>query len=266
MHIAIDDTYGPEEQTESVYVTGARRTHVAVVFEDNSVDEIRGEIQNCLDRFAENLTMRPVEFHFSDIFNRRNVWKELPERANLGIFAAFSEIYTWYRWKILLQTIDEQIFIDHPQMYAIPRLDGLNPLNRSDLSLLWLCLKIRIALKPSKPPLRLLVDQGNCSPGTSFGGQIFCDWGDQFSGQYSASSKEPLIQIADFLAFTINRSTHLQMKKVRTETDNWFLDLVGKMDINCDDLMQTSLPEDFTVSDFDALHKHDRINKGYKEP
>jgi hypothetical protein len=34
MFIAVDDTYGPEQNTGSVYVTGERRTHVAVVFRD----------------------------------------------------------------------------------------------------------------------------------------------------------------------------------------------------------------------------------------
>jgi hypothetical protein len=264
LHIAIDDTYGPVGTTDSIYVTGARRTHVAVVFGDHEVDHVRQEIKECLCSMTELIPTAPAEFHFVDIYNRREPWNQLPERANLGIFAAFAEIYSHYRWKVFLQTIDDQIFTDHPEMHNVPDLDGLNSSDRSDLSLLWLCIKLRIAFKVAKPPLRLLVDQGRRSPGTSFGNQIFGDWGDQFSGQYSASCDEPLIQIADFLAFLINRSTHLQMKNERTETDNWFLDLVGKMKINCEDLVQASLPIDFTVTDFDELHSSDRIRKGFK--
>lgn len=41
MHIAIDDTYGPTVETNSSYVTGDRRTHVAVVFPDDGDVEHR---------------------------------------------------------------------------------------------------------------------------------------------------------------------------------------------------------------------------------
>jgi hypothetical protein len=48
MHIAIDDTYGPNQPSTSEFVTGARRTHVAVVFEDNDVAYIRDQVRDCL--------------------------------------------------------------------------------------------------------------------------------------------------------------------------------------------------------------------------
>ena len=262
LHIAIDDTYGPVGATDSVYVTGARRTHVAVVFADDEVGHVREEVKKCLGAFDEWLPSNPLEFHFVDIYNRKHPWSQLPGLANLAVFEFFAKIYTQYRWKVFLQTVDDRMLADHPKLNTLPNVDGLDSSNRSDLSLLWLCIKIRIAYKAEKPPLRLLVDQGSGSPGTGFGGQIFGDWGDRFSGQYSASSEEPLIQIADFLAFIINRSTHLATKKERTETDLWFLDLVGGMNINCDDLATHSLQEDFSVSEFDNLHRADRVKKG----
>ena len=262
LHIAIDDTYGPAGKTDSKYVTGDRRTHVAVVFDDADVDDIRRQAKDSLAYMAELLPNAPAEFHFVDIYNRKPPWNDLPERANLGVFAAFANIYSHYRWKVFLQTVDDHTFHGRPEILEIPFLDGLDVSKRADLSLLWLCIKIRIAFKDKKPPIKLLVDQGECTPGTSFGDQVFGDWGTKFSGQYSSSTDEPLIQIADFMAYVINRSTYLATKNVRTEIDNWFLNLIGEMNINCDDLKRHEASEDFSVSDFDDWHKIDRVQKG----
>jgi hypothetical protein len=44
MHIVVDDTYGPEGAAKSKFVTGDRRTHVAVVFPDSEVAYVRQQI------------------------------------------------------------------------------------------------------------------------------------------------------------------------------------------------------------------------------
>lgn len=261
MHIAIDDTYGPVGATTSTYVTGARRTHVAVIFPDNEVSYIREQVGNCLSYLASLLPSYPSEFHFTDIYNRKGVWGNLEGEANLRIIEAFAAIYRQHRWKVFLQTIDERTIIDHPELLDIPSLDGLDLANRADLSLQLLCLRLRLAFKQARPPIHLLVDQGKRSPGAPFGQQLFADWGTDFSGQYASSSTEPLLQIADFLAFLINRQTHLALKSGRTETDVWLLQLVSKMNIDCEELRKSYLPADFTVEDFDGAHREDRRKK-----
>lgn len=52
------------------------------------------------------------------------------------------------------------------------------------------------------------------------------------------------------------------MKQKRTDVDNWFMQLVGNMSIDCDQLKESNLPIDFTISDFDALHELYREEKG----
>jgi hypothetical protein len=69
LHIAIDDTYGPTGSTRSKYVTGARRTHVAVIFKDEEIEEVRQHLRNCLEYIGELLPRAPKEFHFVDIYN-----------------------------------------------------------------------------------------------------------------------------------------------------------------------------------------------------
>jgi hypothetical protein len=128
--------------------------------------------------------------------------------------------------------------------------------------LIWLLIKLKNKLKQNPTPITLIVDEGRRKPGTDFGSTIFHDWPKSFKGSYSSSATEPLLQIADFMAFCINRSTHLAMKNKRTDVDAWFLDLVGNMRIDCDDLKLHKLPKNFSIDDFDELHLKDRISKG----
>ncbi|CAH1387973.1 DUF3800 domain-containing protein [Candidatus Nitrotoga sp. M5] len=262
MHIAIDDTYGPENDTESKFVTGKRRTHVAVVFPDEDAGYIREQITNCLDEIEKQTGVLAKEFHFVDIYNRNNPWNKLPEQMNLMLFEFFADIYARYRWPVYIQTIDDRTIADHDFSLFPQNIERLDISKREDLSLLLLLLKIKIAHKSKPSPINIFLDEGKCKPGLSIGKEIFHDWNESYQGNYCSSGSEPLLQIADFLAYSINRSTHLSTKKNRTVIDNWFISLIGSMQINSSDIQRTILPEDFGVEDLDEFHSNDRKNKG----
>ena len=88
MFIAIDDTYGPDSVTESKYVTGLRRTNVAVIFEDSQADFVREQLLGCLDAATDIVGCEVGEFHFVDIFNRKPPW-DREENINLKVFEFF---------------------------------------------------------------------------------------------------------------------------------------------------------------------------------
>ena len=265
MHFAIDDTYGPEAPTVSRYVTGNRRTHVGVIFSDQEVDYVRGQVKNCLDYAGELLSDTVTEFHFVDLFNRKPPWDRLPDQRNLAFFEFFCRIYGQYRWPVILSTVDKRTLADHRVRALKGQVDGLDLSKMEDLSLLLLCLKLKVLHKASAEPLQLYIDEGRRRPGSAFGTTIFHDWSQPYSGLYASSTAEPLLQVADLVAFCVNRSTHLQMKAKRTEVDNWFLALVGSMGINSPDLRATRLPLDFGAAEFDELHRLDRIEKRLEE-
>lgn len=266
MHIAIDDTYGPGIDTKSSFVTGGRRTHVAVVFPDEEVQDIRKQMVECLGEIFELTGVKIQEFHFVDIYNRKSPWDSLPKNANLGLFEFFASIYKKYHWPVLIKTIDDRTLRDHNLKAFGGKIDGLEISKREDLSLLWLLINIKNKFRNNPTPITLFLDEGRKKPGTAFGSAIFHDWPASFRGSYTSSSTEPLLQIADFLAFCINRSTHLSMKINRSDVDIWFLNLVGEMKIDCEDLKVHKLKKDFSVSDFDELHLQDRTAKGLLKP
>jgi len=265
MHIVIDDTYGPEAQTLSRYVSGERRTHVAVIFNDEDVQDFREQIRGCLEEIGRHTSNQVEEFHFVDIYNRKQPWNELPDGVNLKIFEFFASIYSRYRWPVIVQTMDSRTLRDHGIEKFVGKIEGLDLSNSADLSLLWLLIKIKVRYKESPSPIHLILDEGRKKPGAQFGAMIFHDWPQTFIGCYASSAAEPLLQLADFIAFCINRSTHLSMKAKRTDVDNWFLKLVGAMTINSKEMVSTTLPNDFSAGDFDAEHEADRKKKGLKK-
>src|SRR5258707_717320 len=88
----------------------------------------------------------------------------------------------------------------------------------------------------------------------------------RYSGYYAASIQEPLLQIADMMAFCINRVTHLSLKEHRTASDEEFLSMVTSMRIRSEDLSNIVLARDFTVEEIDMFHTMDRLRMGLEKP
>ncbi|MDY0052741.1 MAG: DUF3800 domain-containing protein [Aliarcobacter sp.] len=264
MHIAIDDTYGPTVGQNSRFVTGDRRTHVAVLFQDSEVEYIRKQIKDCLLGISQSTGKDIKEFHFVDIYNRREPWNDLAEGFNLDIIEFFADIYKTYKWKVEIQTVDNHTFREHNIKIVSGKIDGLDLSKKEGQSLILLLLKIQDKLKLDSSPLKIYMDEGNRKPGASFATDIFSDWSSKYEGIYASSEDEPLLQIADFLAFSINRVIHLSLKKNRSDIDLWFIDLIGRMGINCSDISQTKVDEDFNVTDIDSIHERERAKKGLK--
>lgn len=262
MHIAIDDTYGPVDTEPSRYVTGNRRTFVGVLFADYEVEEVRENLRGCLAAMPELVGFAPKEFHFAHIYNRKGIWAEAPKHANLDLFEFFGDIYRRYRWPVRVQTVDDRTLPDNSFAELGVVDDGIDLRTRDGQALMILLLKIRRQLPAYPKKVVLRIDEGEGHPNAPVATKTFSAWRERYDGQFASSTEEPLIQIADFVAFCINRSTHLALKDERTDIDAWFLNFVGHMGIASPDLTPSSLPSDFTRDDFDNLHGADRRKKG----
>jgi hypothetical protein len=260
MHVAIDDTYGPIDATPSTYVTGARRTSVAVEFADSDVEDIRCGVRECIVELRSIVGDGLKEFHFADIYNCTGVWSG-HRGLNLRIFEFFAKMYGEYHWRVHVQTVDERTLADHDTKFTGAK-DELDLDRREDQALFMLLVKLKHRLPQPPAQLVLLADAGRRKPGSSLAPSIFREWEDGYVGRYAASQDEPLIQIADFFAYTINRCTHLTMKEERSDHDIGFLRLMGSMRVISDDLVEASFPEKFSSADVDAIHREDRRRKG----
>lgn len=261
MHVAIDDTYGPEGIAPTRYVTGGRRTYVAVEFPDAQVGYIRQNIRDCIKWLEVKLATSPLEFHFSDIYNRRGAWRSCLNGENLRIVSFFAELYRLHQWRVHVQTVDERTFSDH-NLDPTGIVDGIDLSERDGRALFLLLLKVRDAMPPPPEPVVVRIDAGRSKSGAKLAPKIFRQWAELYDGRYENSQADPLIQVADFLAFSINRSTHLATKPIITDLDKEFLDLIGNMDIRSNDLIRTESTIGSIRQDFDNFHFQDRIAKG----
>jgi hypothetical protein len=260
MHIAIDDTYSSNVNVISKYVTSNRRTNVAICFQDEDVDEIRTQLSGCLDEVRKILDIQPTEFHFVEIVNCKGLWSGLgKDRAN-RLVESFVHIYNMYKWPVLIQTIDDRTFKDHGLAIGT-NLENLNPTKRDDQSLFLLLLKIRKRFKETRP-LTLILDEGRGKPGQPFGSSFFPEWGKDFKGYFASSTAEPLLQLADFIAYVINRSTNLLTKATRNDHENEFLRILGNLKLNSEDVVRAAISIHAGQMEFDAIHLRDRQING----
>lgn len=262
MHIAIDDTYGPVNAAATTYVTGARRTYVGVEFEDSQVEDIRENVRACLEELRPRLGSGLAEFHFADIYNCTGQWTN-HRGLNLEIFEFFAERYSEHRWRVHVQTVDEGTLRDRESEF-VGKANELDLTNREDQALFMLLRKLKFAHASRSEPLVLRADAGRSKAGSLLVPSLFRDWGDAYDGRYAESRDEPLIQIADFLAYSINRCTHLLMKQNRSEHDERFLALIGGMGIRSDDVKLARFAHKPSAADIDAVYAEDRRKKGIK--
>lgn len=264
MFIAIDDTYSDPTSPSSKYVTSNRRTHVAVIFSNEEAQDVREQLPNCLDEINKQFKLNVSEFHFKDIINKKGEWKKLPKQMKLAIIGFFATIYRHHRWGVIIQTVDERTLPDLGPLVDILSHDVPENKKNSELSIALLLLKIRRKVKEIPEHLTIIMDEGIKQPGEPFGYEYFQDRSGNYHGYYGSSKTEPLLQIADFMAYCINRTTYLAMKPNRSDDDNIFLEIISSMNINSTDIKKSGLDTNFTIDDFDAFHENDRKSKGLK--
>ncbi len=264
MHVAIDDTYGPERITPTKYVTGARRTYVAIEFPDEQVNYIRQNIRDCVTWLEETLGAPLPELHFSDIYNRRGAWKSCAAGVNLRVVSFFAEIYRLHRWRVHIQTVDDRTFADH-NYNPSHVVDGIDLSERDGRALFLLVLKVRKSVPQPPEPLVVRVDAGRAKAGSLFAPKSFRQWGNLYDGRYENSRIDPLLQVADFLAFSINRNTHLATKSSITDIDKEFLAMISDMDIQSKDIIRVESTMTSIRQDLERSHFEDRVAKGLEK-
>ena len=263
-YIAIDDTYSQTSVKNSNYITGDRRTHVAVIFDFDEAAEVRSQLTGCLEYVNKNFGICATEFHFTDIYNKNKLWSSLPNEANLMIFEFFFKIYQKYRWRIIIQTIDHHTLSDHELKFS-GKLSFFDLSKKDHLSLFWILMKIKSDFSSKPEDLEIIIDEGIRKAGTKLPDAFFNNYGASVSCSFSEST-DPLLQIADFIAYSINKSTNIVIKSKKSEIDMLFLDMFSAARFNSKDLLVKNLPREFTVDDIDSVIKEDKINKGLLKP
>ena len=260
MHIAIDDTYSSNVNVLSQYVTSDRRTNVAVCFDDDDVPDIRKQLLECLEEINTSLHLAAKEFHFVEIANRKKQWASLPKDKVLPLFGVFIQIYNHYKWPVLIQTVDHRTLDDHC-ITLQGSIDGIDLGKKEGQSLMMLLTRLKQRFR-AEPRITLIMDEGAGSPKQPFAKTVFADYKGTYIGYFESSKDEPLLQIADFIAYVVNRSTNLVTRTTRSSDDDLFISIAGSLQLNSSDVAFSDFFKSFGQAEFDNAHREDRKNKG----
>jgi hypothetical protein len=209
--VFIDDTGSPGLQTSSG-LSPDRKSWVSVVVPRTQMPEMLTQLAGVIDELS--LKTGASEFHFVDIFGRRNEFENVSIASRVGILKGFAAIFGHYRFPIHVQTLDphnpavEAVRTALIGQFGTTRIPHFDFSKHDHLSLFMLLIMIRDYLRHNLPGIsaRVFVDQGLFSHGQAL----------RISGVFSPEFKDDLIcfsdsklvepiQLADFAAFCLNR-------------------------------------------------------------
>lgn len=220
-YFACDDTYGPSE-ADNEFITGDRKTYIGIEIRFLKLRELRIEIAKFLNEI--NSIIPGIErFHFSDIFNRRNVWHGY-DALSKRVFLKFCDILINYHVEAFVQTIQNYTLNEHPEEYL--KLDefsknpfGINVRTKDGMALMLLLVKVINSIR-ERGNATIIIDQGIHSGGKEI---KFSHNSRNIVMKFESSIEFPELQLADFFAFMLNRSNYLQTKTSLSEADKIFL-------------------------------------------
>ena len=269
--VVIDETGNPGQSTGSKYLHQNRKSWAAVVLSPAQFAIAAKELPPAIDALKD--ICGGDEFHMTDIYRGHKSFKGVAPEKRLGAIAFLSHVFAEYRYPIIFQTLDPigaKAFSSHNFQRSLGPLD----LRKHDQLALWMLL-IRIQHYISEeshqvpPPAHVVLDESEkwkdsrsidiretVSDPKAFAGQMI----------YSRSSKGfPLVQLADFAAFTINRQQWLMTlgREKITDFDLEFLRIVSDARMNTINIKQVEVNLNLWQShDYDFMRSLDDEQKG----
>lgn len=238
--IFIDDTGSPGLKTPGLHEK--RKSWVAVMVPPHQTPEIIDQLPNALSRLKE-LGLKDPEFHFTDIWAGKGQFRKLDLQQRLGIFRFMADVFSRYKFQVLVQTFDPDNALEVQNGANWPENFGpLKFCNHEDLALIFTLLRIHThleGLQGGTTTACVIVDEGRFASGKTIvmpgmapifvGGAIF----------FANSRLVHPIQLADFAAFALNRWQLLRVKGSLSELDKTLLEIlspVGECFINIDSM------------------------------
>lgn len=246
--VFIDDTGSPGLAQTPPNLHPARKTWTAVIVRPHQIGEILEQLPEAIDELHR--TCGGTEFHFSDIYSGRRVFKNVDLQVRLAFMRFMSYIIASYDLDLLVQTLDPVTMQDVLARTGLAgRFGPFDLEDPADASLLLLVLRVRQHIeRDADTPgasFRLFVDEGRlpngaavqlgsyCSPSIADG--LMC---------FGSSSVILPLQMADYAAFVLNRMQLLLGREHLSSLDRQFLQIVQPIMANYRNLPREMIDPD----------------------
>lgn len=269
--VVVDETGNPGQSTGSKYLHPNRKSWAAVVLSPDKFAIAARELPLAIE------TLREIcggdEFHMTDIYRGHKSFKGVSIEKRLGAIAFLAHIFAEYRYPILFQSLDPigAIALSNPIFHR--KLGSLDLRKHDELALWMLLVRIRDYISGDDDLAHtsahvVLDESGKWKDSRAVDISETLSDPRAFAGQkiYSRNSKGfPLIQLADFAAFTVNRQQWLMTlpRERITDFDLEFLRIVSGANMNLINIKQVRMSLDtWQPQEYDFLREVDDEIKG----
>ncbi len=179
-----------------------------------------------------------AELHAYEIFQRQNCWAEVPIGALKGVIAGVAEIFRIMKFPIIVQTLwkgneSHQQLVNmgsEKNVGFIRQKFGIDLESPKDAAFLLCIRRCRDYITEEFPSTKweIFSDAGKKKPGRT--GLVPLRWeeSDLIRVHFEDSKICRLIQLADFVAYFLNRSQQIAHSNSRRVYDEELIDILGK--------------------------------------
>lgn len=278
--IYIDDSGTTGQVSGSRFSSPNTKSWYAVVFTPSNRVLANAFIHDCLKDLKKDYNAN--EFHFKDVYNGKNEFKDIPLDVRFNILEEFAGFFKKYQFPIVCQSFspDEYTRNNLVKGTDIQKIDDFNLNNYSDFCLYHLLLRIKshiVDLNICPKPFEIIVDQDGKKVNVSRTVNLFDNDLVNRQIQYKSSEDEYLIQLVDFAAFCLNRVKWIQQNNshLSKPIDMTFLKICSYANFNTVNMVKkcTTIETDLRQMYDDLLQECYNINiflpeksvKEYKE-
>lgn len=228
-YFIVDDTGFNKDKVASEYLKGEKATFCGIILHEDNVFAA----ERILKAFSKKLEkmFQTTEFHFTEMYNKSEDFKNLESNEFLEIVDAFVDIIYELGIDIILQTIGETTYSDHPNLNADLKNKFLKPMQMTQtdksncLVLTVLRAKKYIEDELGGELIEVICDEGIRKPNTEVKMPTNKANERPIKIKFKSSKEYSLLQLADFVAWAISREKQILQKtsKQRTDLDNEML-------------------------------------------
>jgi hypothetical protein len=250
--VLIDDTGSPGDKNTPGNLHPQRKSWVSVVLTPRQSWEVSNQLPQALDYLRSETGAS--EFHFTDIYSGRKAFEHIALDLRLSLFRFMAFIFTTYKFPIIVQTLDPDNAMYQDMRDTFP--NDIGPFKSSkpgDVALLMLLIRTKWFLKEQgvtpATAARVFIDEGFMKHGRAFSLKTFAEVFDQGLLCFANSHSVPHIQLADFAAFSLNRTQWLIGKEKLTPLDREFIGILSPITWNFVNIKPIILPKDWWSDD-----------------
>lgn len=247
--IFIDDTGSPGIKNAPDNYHPARKTWVAVIIPPSQVAEVMEQMPGALNELKR--LIGADEFHFTEIYSGTKQFKGVDLQVRLMLFGFMAHIFSEYKFPVVVQTFDPETLAEvHSKTKgqlpdSVPFFDFNDC---GDLALFFLLLRLKWYMKETETfgrvKARVFIDEGFKKNGIAIRIPIFQDVFADSQICFAKSSSIHPIQLADFAAFSLNRTQILGGRDSRSPLDQEFLKILSPLAFNYVNIERKEVPYD----------------------